>query len=98
VGDYFAFRVSSVTYREDGLVEIWTELFDNIDNRMYSFDEEAEFDEYFNSYLSEGCHCPRGVGPNRRLGKAGGTLEDSAQQGVGPDDRSPSAPAHRSTP
>jgi len=36
VGDYFAFQVSSVTYREDGHVEVWTELLDNIDNRMYS--------------------------------------------------------------
>lgn len=98
VGDYFAFEVSSVTYREDGHVEVWTELLDNIDNRMYSFEEEPEFDEYFNSYLAEGWQCPRGVGPNRRLGTAVPSSEDGAQQGVGPDDRSPSAPARRSTP
>ncbi len=79
MGDYFAFQVSSVTYHEDGPVEVWTELLDNIDDRMYSFEEEPEFDEYFNSYLAEGWHCPRGVGPNRRTGAAGRTSEDDAQ-------------------
>lgn len=98
LGDYFAFQVSSVTYREGGLVEVWTELLDNIDNRMYSFEEEHELDEYLNSYLAEGWQCPRGVGPNRRTGASAHTSDDGAQQGVGPDDRSPSAPAHRSTP
>jgi hypothetical protein len=77
-GDYFAFQVSSVTHRENGLIEVWTELLDNIDNRMYSFEEEPDFDEYFNSYLAEGWHCSRGVGPNRRLATAGPTSEDSA--------------------
>lgn len=97
-GDYFAFRVSEVTYREGGRIEVWTELLDNIDNRMYSFEEEAEFDEYFNSYLAEGWQCPRGVGPNRRFAAAGPSSEDGAQQGVGPDGRAPAAPARRSTP
>jgi hypothetical protein len=54
MGGYFAFRVSQVTYREGGLIEVWTELLDNVDNRMYFFEEEREFDEYFNSYLAEG--------------------------------------------
>jgi hypothetical protein len=98
VGDYVAFRISEVTYREDGRIEVWTELLDNIDNRMYSFEEEAEFDEYFDSYLAEGWQCPRGVGPNRRLTVSGPPSEDGAQQGVGPAGRSPTAPARRSTP
>jgi hypothetical protein len=94
VGDYFAFRISEVTYREGGRIDVLTELLDNIDNRMYSFEEEAEFDEYFNSYLAEGWQCPRGIGPNRRLAASGPQSEDGAQS-VGPDDRSPSALAGR---
>lgn len=76
MGDYFAFRVSSVTYREGGPIEVWTELLNNINNRVYSFEEEPEFDEYLNSYLAEGWHCPRGVGPNRRLGTSRPISED----------------------
>lgn len=64
MGDYFAFRVAQVTYREEGQVEVWTELFENIDERMYSFEDEAEFDEYFASYIAEGWRCERGIGPN----------------------------------
>lgn len=67
VGDYFAFRVSAVTYRESGGIEVATELLDNIDDRMFSFEAEEEFDEYFASYLAEGWRCERGVGPNRRI-------------------------------
>lgn len=65
VGDYFAFRVSEITYREAGLIEVWTELLDNVEDRMYSFETEAEFDEHYTSYLNEGWQCRRGVGPNR---------------------------------
>jgi hypothetical protein len=65
VGDYFAFKVTSITYRESGVIEVWTELLDNIDGRSYSFEEEGEFDEYFASYLAEGWHCDK-VGPNTR--------------------------------
>lgn len=65
-GDYFAFKVTSITYRESGAIEVSTELLDNIDDRMYSFEEEEEFDEYFASYLAEGWRCERGVGPNTR--------------------------------
>ena len=83
VGDYFAFRVSEVTYREGGVVEVWTELLDNIDNRMYSFEEEDEFDEYVNSYLAEGWQCPRGIGPNQRLRITAPTSEDDAPRGIG---------------
>lgn len=53
VGDYFAFRVSEITYREAGLIEVWTERLDNVEDRMYSFETEAEFDEYYTSYLNE---------------------------------------------
>jgi hypothetical protein len=66
VGDYFAFQVTQVTYRESGAIEVWTELLDNVDDRMYSFEEEQEFDECFASYLAEGWRCERGVGPNTR--------------------------------
>ena len=97
-GDYFAFQVSQVTYREGGLIEVWTELLDNVNNRMYSFEEEAEFDEYLNSYLAEGWQCPSGVGPNRKLAHSEPGPADVAQQGLGPDGRSPAAPARRSTP
>jgi hypothetical protein len=76
-GDYFAFKVAQVTYREGGDTEVWTELLDNVDNRMYSFEEEAEFDEYFASYLQEGWSCERGVGPNRRY-KSRRASEDGA--------------------
>jgi hypothetical protein len=98
VGDYFAFRISEVTHREGGRIEVCAELLNNIDNRIYSFEEEAEFDEYFTSYLAEGWQCPRGVGPNRRLAGAGPQSHHGAQHDVGPDGRSPSAPARRSTP
>jgi hypothetical protein len=78
VGDYFAFRVSQVTYREEGLVEVWTDLFENTDDRMYSFEEEHEFDEYLGSYLLEGWRCERGVGPNRRYQARGRPPQDGA--------------------
>ena len=66
-GDYFGFEITQVTYREGGAIEVMTALLDNVDNRMYSFDDEAEFDEYLASYLREGWRCDRGVGPNNRL-------------------------------
>ena len=66
VGDYFAFEVSQVTYHENGHIEVWTELLGNIDDRMYSFEEEEDFDEHFASFLAEGWKCERGVGPNKR--------------------------------
>jgi hypothetical protein len=96
VGDYFAFQVTEVTYREAGAIEVWTELLDNVDQRMYSFEEEAEFDDCFNSYLAERWQCPRGVGPNRRVGEV--ASQTGAQQGVGPDGRSSAAPGRGSKP
>jgi len=74
MGDYFAFEVTSVTYREAGGVEVITGLLDNIDDRLYSFEEEQELDEYVASYLNEGWNCERGIGRNSRLlGKPEGT-------------------------
>lgn len=67
MGDYFAFEISEVTYREGGRVEVMTALLNDVDARMYSFDDEAEFDEYYSSYLAEGWTAERGVGPNQRL-------------------------------
>ena len=66
MGDYFGWKVSQITYRESGSIEVWTELLDDIDGRRYSFEEEKEFDEYFESYLAEGWRCQRGVGPNNQ--------------------------------
>jgi hypothetical protein len=67
MGDYFAWQVSQVTYRERGEIEVWTELLNNDDDRGYSFEEETEFDEYYQSYLAEGWQAEHGVRPNRRL-------------------------------
>jgi hypothetical protein len=47
VGDYFAWKIAQVIYREDGEIAAWTDLLNNTDDRMYSFEEEEEFDEYF---------------------------------------------------
>ena len=69
-GDYFAWRVTQVTYRESGQIEVWTELLNDVDNRGYSFETEQEFDEYLKSYIAEGWRCDRGVKPNTRY-KAG---------------------------
>jgi hypothetical protein len=66
LGDYFPWKVVEVTYREGGEVELMTDLLDDINGRGYSFENESEFDEYFDSYLKSGWACHRGVGPNRR--------------------------------
>jgi len=66
-GDYFAWQVSEVTYRETGTIEISTKPLNDADERGYSFEDEAEFDEYFRSYIDEGWQCERGIGPNRRI-------------------------------
>ena len=64
MGDYFSWEVSEITYRESGVIEVWTELLDNVDDRLYSFEEESEFDEYYNAYLSEGWTSPKGIREN----------------------------------
>jgi len=66
-GDYFAWEVSQVTYRESGTIEAWTKRLNDADDRGYSFEDEDEFDEYFRSYIDEGWQCERGIGPNRRV-------------------------------
>lgn len=78
LGDYFAYSVKQVTYRESGQIEVWTKLLENINDRGYSFEDEREFDEYLASYLAEGWTCSRGVQLNRRfLGdKSQSTAED----------------------
>ncbi len=63
-GDYFAWKVTQVTYHEVGSIEVWTELLNNIEQRGFSFEDEAEFDEYMRSYLAEGWVCDRGIRPN----------------------------------
>lgn len=67
VGDYFAWPITQVMYRESGEVEVWTELLENLDDREYSFETEAEFDEYLQSYLAEAWQCDQ-VRPNTRVG------------------------------
>ena len=64
VGDYFAWTVKQVTYRENGVIEVMTDLLDNINCRMYSFEEHDEFLEFYHSYLDEGWISPRGVKVN----------------------------------
>ena len=65
-GDYFKWRVMEVTFRgSSGRFEIMMDLLNNADERGYSFEDESEFDECFDSYLTEGWQCERGVGPNR---------------------------------
>ena len=64
IGDYFAWRVAEVTYRESGPVEIMTELLDALGGRGYSFGEESECDEYVRSYLVCGWTSSRGIKPN----------------------------------
>ena len=66
LGDYFAWEIREVTYREQGEIEVWTELLDDVDGRGYSFEEENEFDEYHESYLAEGWRSPHSVKPNTR--------------------------------
>jgi hypothetical protein len=66
MGDYFAWKVTQVTYRESGEIEVWTELLNDAEGRGYSFESEDELDEYFESYLAEGWQCPKGIGPNTR--------------------------------
>lgn len=67
MGDHFGWRVTEVTYRERGPVEVWTHLLDDADGRGYSFETEEEFDECYGSYLAEGWVSGRGPGPNRRV-------------------------------
>ncbi|OAN19876.1 hypothetical protein A3K86_00030 [Photobacterium jeanii] len=66
LGDYFSWRVTQVTYRENGYVEVWTELLDNIDDRMYSFEDDCDFQEYLLAYQTEGWVAPYGVKENTR--------------------------------
>jgi len=66
MGDYFGFKVISVVYRESGEIEVMTDILNNVDERMYSFDDEGEFEEYYQSYLQENWVCEKGVQPSRR--------------------------------
>lgn len=71
MGDYFAWRVMEVTYRESGGVEIMTDLLDDIADRGYSFEDEAEFDSCFRSYQASGWTASRGIKPNTRYKGSG---------------------------
>ena len=66
-GDYFAWRITDVTYREAAEISVSTELLDDVDDRGYSFETEDEFDNYFRSYVTEGWRCERGISANKRL-------------------------------
>ncbi|ENK2328142.1 hypothetical protein AB3A96_004251 [Vibrio vulnificus] len=66
VGDYFSWTVNQVTYRESGMIEVTTELLDNTNNRMYSFEEQDEFLEYYHSYLNEGWVSLHGIKTNKQ--------------------------------
>lgn len=67
VGDYFAWKITDISYRETGQIVAMTELLNNIDGRGYSFEEEEEFDEYFSSYVAEGWSCENGVRANTHV-------------------------------
>ncbi len=67
LGDYFPWKVTEITHREGGAIELSTELLDNIDGRWYSFESESELDECFQSYLGEGWTSERGIVRNTRL-------------------------------
>ena len=67
MGDYFPWKIIEVTYQETGRIKVMTDLLDDVDGRGYSFEEESEFDEYYNSYLSEGWICERGPKENTRF-------------------------------
>ncbi len=62
--DYVPWRISEITYRESGSIEISTELLDDVDGRGYSFNDEEEFDKAFKEYQTSGWECPHGVKPN----------------------------------
>ena len=64
MGDYFGWRVAEVTYRENGPVEVMTDLLDDVEQRGYSFESEAEFDEYHQSY--QACGWAGEIKPNTR--------------------------------
>ena len=65
--DYVPWKVSEITYREVGSIEIWTELLDDLDGRGYSFEDEEEFDHALTGYQTSGWDCPHGVKPNMRV-------------------------------
>lgn len=64
LSDYFSWKVTQVTYRECGSIELWTELLENIDNRMYSFEDDEEFQEYLHAHKLEGWEAPFGIKEN----------------------------------
>lgn len=65
--DYVPWRVSEITYRESGAIDISTELLDDLDGRGFSFSEEEEFDETLAEYQASGWNCPRGIKPNTHV-------------------------------
>ena len=67
VGDNYAWDVTDVTFREPGKIEVTMGLLNNVDDRWYSFEDEAEFNEYCNSYIAEGWSAPGGVSKNTRF-------------------------------
>ncbi len=68
LADYFAWKVTEITHREPMKIEVSTELLDNIENRMYSFEDEEEFDEYYDAYVQAGWTAPQGVSANTQRG------------------------------
>ncbi len=66
-GDSFAWKVSQVTHHESGVIEVMTELLEDVGGRGYTFEEEDEFDECVAGYTDFGWSSPRGVRPNPRM-------------------------------
>ena len=65
--DYVPWKVSEITYRESGSIEISTELLDDVDGRGFSFCDEEEFDDALAEFQGSGWNCPHGVKPNTRV-------------------------------
>lgn len=64
LGDFVSWRVSEVTHQESGPIDVSTSLLENLDNRMYSFEFEAEWDDYYSAFTQAGWDCALGVRPN----------------------------------
>jgi hypothetical protein len=67
ISDYVPWKITQITHLESDGIEVWTELLNDIDGRSYSFENEAEFDEYHAAYVTAGWQCPRGITQNTRV-------------------------------
>ena len=64
--DDYSWEIREIKHYESGRIEVWTELLDNIDDRMYSFESEDEFQEYYDKYIAAGWKAPYGIRENKQ--------------------------------